>query len=86
MAKTADLNDGGLVELFVFGRFHACAGYEGAVDEALHDVVGSSREEAGCLGIHAFRSTRDPQLFYIHRNSRGFASHRAIHRTNGAAD
>ena len=24
------------------------------------------REEPGCLGIHAFRSRRDPRLFYIH--------------------
>ena len=24
------------------------------------------REEAGCLGIHGFRSTHDPRLFYIH--------------------
>ncbi|HSL51242.1 MAG TPA: antibiotic biosynthesis monooxygenase, partial [Candidatus Deferrimicrobiaceae bacterium] len=29
-------------------------------------VVGPSREEAGCLDIHAFRSARDPRLFYIH--------------------
>jgi quinol monooxygenase YgiN len=60
------LNEGGLVELFVFGRFYARAGFEGAVEEALHDVVGLSRGEAGCLGIHAFRSTHDPQIFYIH--------------------
>ena len=34
--------------------------------EALRDVIPPSREEPGCLGIHAFRSTRDRQLFYIH--------------------
>ena len=34
--------------------------------EALHDVLAPTSEEPGCLGIHAFRSTRDPQLFYIH--------------------
>jgi quinol monooxygenase YgiN len=32
----------------------------------MRDVVGLSREEVGCLGIHAFRSVRDPRLFYIH--------------------
>ena len=52
--------------LFIFARFHAIAGNEDAVAEALEDVLGPSREEAGCLSIHAFRSTRDPRLFYIH--------------------
>jgi quinol monooxygenase YgiN len=54
------------VELFIFGRFHARPGNEPAVETALQTVVAASREEAGCLGIHAFRSARDPQLFYIH--------------------
>jgi len=52
--------------LFFFGRFHARAGQECAVEKALHDVLAPSREEVGCLNIHAFRSTRDPRLFYIH--------------------
>ena len=30
------------------------------------DVLAPSREEPGCLSIHAFRSIRDPPLFYIH--------------------
>jgi len=54
------------MELFIFARFHARPGNEGAVAVVLRDVLGSSREEPGCLNIHAFRSTRDPQLFYIH--------------------
>jgi quinol monooxygenase YgiN len=54
------------MELFVFGRFHARAGCEDALGEAVRDVVVPSREEAGCLGIHRFRSVRDPRLFYIH--------------------
>ena len=54
------------MELFIFGRFHARPGDESAVEEALRDVVGTSREESGCLSIHAFRSTCDPRLFYIH--------------------
>jgi quinol monooxygenase YgiN len=54
------------MELFIFARFHAHPGNEGAVADALLDVLAPSREEAGCLSIHAFRSTRDPRLFYIH--------------------
>ncbi len=54
------------MELFIFARFHACEGQESAVAAALHDVVGPSREEPGCLAINAFRSTRDLLLFYIH--------------------
>jgi quinol monooxygenase YgiN len=47
-------------------RFHARGGEEAAVAEALREVVERSREEAGCLGIHAFRSLRHPKVFYIH--------------------
>jgi quinol monooxygenase YgiN len=54
------------MELFVFARFHVGAGHERAAEEALHDTVGASRQEAGCLDIRAFRSTRDPRLFHIH--------------------
>ena len=54
------------MELFIFGRFHARPGHEGAVEEAVRDVTGPTRSETGCLGIQAFRSTRDPRLFYIH--------------------
>jgi quinol monooxygenase YgiN len=53
-------------ELFIFARFHARPGNEGAVADALGAVVPPTRAEPGCLGINAFRSTRDPQLFYIH--------------------
>lgn len=54
------------MELFIFARFHAGPGNENALAEALVDVVAPSRKEPGCLSIHAFRSIRDPQLFYIH--------------------
>ncbi len=54
------------MELFVFARFHARAGQESAVEEALREVTGPSREEPTCLGFHVYRSTRDPGLFYIH--------------------
>ena len=36
------------------------------MQEALLDVVGPTRAEAGCLSIQGFRSTRDPRLFYVH--------------------
>ena len=54
------------MELFIFARFHARPGNESAVTEALHNVVILTREEPGCLSIHAFRSVRDSRLFYIH--------------------
>jgi quinol monooxygenase YgiN len=54
------------VELFIFGRFKAREGQEAAVAQALHDVVRPSRAEAGCLAIAAYRSVRDPRLFWIH--------------------
>ena len=54
------------MELCIFARFHARAGEEEAVAAALRDVVGPTRAEPGCLGIDAFRSTRDGSLFYVH--------------------
>ena len=54
------------MELFIFARFHARESQGGAVVAALHDVIGPTREEPGCLAIDAYRSTRDPLLFYIH--------------------
>ena len=54
------------MELFIFARFHAWEGHGEAVGKALRDVVDASREEPGCRAIDAYRSTRDPRLFYIH--------------------
>jgi quinol monooxygenase YgiN len=54
------------MELFIFARFHARPGQEDAVESALRETVAPSREEPGCLSIHAFRSVRDRRLFYIH--------------------
>jgi quinol monooxygenase YgiN len=56
----------GAVEQYVFVRLHAREGQESAVEEALRGVTGPSREEAGCLSFHIFRSMRDRRLFYIH--------------------
>ena len=54
------------MELFIFGRFHARAGEEAALAQALDEVLGPTRAEPGCLSIHTFRSIRNPRLFYIH--------------------
>jgi quinol monooxygenase YgiN len=72
------------MELFIFARFHARPGNEGAVAEAILDNLAPSRGESGCLNIHAFRSTRDPQLFYIHsrwRDEAAFENHAVLPHT-----
>jgi len=72
------------MELFIFARFHARSGNEGAVAEAILDNLAPSREEPGCLNIHAFRSTRDPQLFYIHsrwKDEAAFENHAGLPHT-----
>ena len=72
------------MECVIFARFHARPGSEGAVAQALLDVVAPSREEPGCLSIHAFRSTRDPRLFYIHsrwKDEAAFENHAGLPHT-----
>ena len=56
----------GTVEQNVFVRLHAREREESAVEEALREVTGPSREEPGCLSFHTFRSMRDRRLFFIH--------------------
>jgi len=53
------------MELFIVARFHAREGQEAAVGTALREQVSRARAEPGCLEIGAFRSTRDPRLFWI---------------------
>ena len=53
------------MELSIFARFHARKGMEAEVDEALRQQVPCVWDEAGCLEIGAYRSTRDPRLFWI---------------------
>lgn len=70
--------------MFIFARFHARPGNEAAVAEVLRDVLAPSRGELGCLSIHAFRSIRDPQLFYIHsrwKNEAAFEYHAGLPHT-----
>lgn len=72
------------MELFIFARFHAHPGNEDVVAKVLLDVLAPSREEPGCLSIHAFRSTRDPRLFYIHsrwKDEAAFEHHAGLPHT-----
>ena len=54
------------MELFIFARFHTLEGHEEEAASVLREQVARTREEPGCLSIHAYRSIRDPRLFYIH--------------------
>lgn len=72
------------MELFIFARFRARPGQEDAVARVLLDVLAPSREEPGCLSIQAFRSTREPRLFYIHsrwKDEAAFEHHAALPHT-----
>jgi quinol monooxygenase YgiN len=54
------------MELFIYARFHARDGEERALAAVLDRQIRLVRGEPGCLMIDAYRSTRDPRLFYIH--------------------
>ncbi|HZS83027.1 MAG TPA: antibiotic biosynthesis monooxygenase [Stellaceae bacterium] len=72
------------MELFIVARFHAIEGQEAAVAAALRAVVPATRAEVGCLAIDAYRSTRDPRLFYIHsrwRDEAAFELHATLPHT-----
>jgi len=72
------------MELFIFARFHAREGHEAAVAAVLRAQIQRAREEPGCLGIQAFRSIRDPRLFYIHSHwtdERAFELHAELPNT-----
>ncbi len=72
------------MELTIFARFHARPGKAGAVADALRAQVPGVRDEPGCLSIQAFRSIRDPRLFYIHSrwtDEAAFEVHAILPRT-----
>ena len=72
------------MELYIFGRFHAREGQDSSVAAAISDVLEPTSEEPGCLSVHAFRSIRDPRLFYIHSawvNEEAFEAHAALPHT-----
>jgi quinol monooxygenase YgiN len=62
------------MELFIFARFHAREGQEAAVADALREVRGPTQLEPGCLSMNAWRSIRDPRLFFIHSRWRDEAA------------
>lgn len=72
------------MEMYFFARFHARPGRAEALAGAIREVIGPSRAEPGCLEIHAFRSTHDADLFYIHsrwRDEAAFQVHDALPHT-----
>jgi quinol monooxygenase YgiN len=76
--------NGGVMELFIFARFHAREGHEATVAAVLREQVKGVREEPGCLAIHAYLSVRDPRLFYIHSrwmDEAAFEVHAELPRT-----
>lgn len=54
------------MELFIFARFRAQESREGKLEEAIRAVLAPTSKEPGCVSIHAFRSTGDSRLFYVH--------------------
>ena len=54
------------MQLTIFARFHARSGDEDAVAQLLRGQLDPVGAEVGCLMIDAFRSTRDPRMFYLH--------------------
>jgi quinol monooxygenase YgiN len=74
----------GADELFVFARFHARKGRENSVSALLNEEVKAARTDPGCLSHQAYRSTRDPSLFYIHSrwsDEAAFEAHLKIRHT-----
>jgi quinol monooxygenase YgiN len=72
------------MELFIFARFHALEGCEDEIEVELPAQIKATRAEPGCLNIHAFRSTRDRRLFYIHScfvDEEAFELHAALPHT-----
>ena len=54
------------MELFIFARFRAREGKEDDLAALLRKQVPFVPTEPGCLMMNAYRSIRDPRLFFIH--------------------
>lgn len=70
--------------LFIFARFHAREDKEGELADALDEVIVPTRTEPGCRFADAYRSTRDPRLFFIHsswRDEAAFETHATLPHT-----
>ena len=55
-----------MMELAIIGEFRALPGSEREVEVAIRKVVSQTKREPDCLAIHAFKSSRDAALFFIH--------------------
>ncbi len=72
------------MELLIFARFHARAGQDQALAVLMGEQLQPVRAEPGCLRIDAFRSTRDPSLFFFHArwvDEAAFDTHAGLPRT-----
>jgi quinol monooxygenase YgiN len=73
------------MEFVIFARFHAREGREDAIAALLREQVAATRTEPGCLAINAYRSVRDPRLFWIRSrwtNEATFEVHAKLPRTD----
>ncbi|MBV9182576.1 MAG: antibiotic biosynthesis monooxygenase [Acidobacteria bacterium] len=73
------------MNMAIFARFHALDGKEGAVASELPSTIARVRHEPGCISIEAYRSLRDPGLFWIHSrwlDEAAFDQHAALPATN----
>ena len=72
------------MEIYIFAKFHTLEGKQGEATKALEEVLGPTRNEPGCIRIHAFRSIRDGLLFYIHsqwKDEEAFETHAGLPHT-----
>ena len=72
------------VEIFIFARFQARPGHHAAVEEAVLEGLAATREEPGCRGIRAFRSTQEHGPVFIHshwRDEAAFDHHAGLPHT-----
>lgn len=72
-------------ELTIFARFHVREGMEADAAAALRAQIVFTHNEHGCTAIDAYRSTRDPRLFFIHScwtDDAAFELHAILPNTN----
>jgi quinol monooxygenase YgiN len=77
------------MKLFNFARFHAKEGQEDAVAVLLQAQIGPVQAEPGCVEMDAYRSTRDPRMFYIHSrwvDEAAFETHAKLPSTDRFVD
>lgn len=72
------------MELAIIGEFRALPGRERELEAVIRKVVPLTRSESACLAIDAFRSNRDPALFFVHSrwiDEAAFEAHAALPHT-----